>query len=1026
MLWRATKSLAALVTLTALVAGIPGGLALLGGDPLPALVAFVQHPLAPDDGSLFVAVFTSVGWAAWVSFALGVIVEVPGAFGRGVRAVPGLGAQQAVAAALLAVIATGSTTPTGSSPSVDSRLAPPGTLIVATAPAGPPPPTLVDDKAIRDAPDDIAEHLTHEVQRGEAVLDLAERYYGDHAAYQRLIAANLGVPQPDGRTLHPGQTRIYPGWRLRIPLPVITDVPPAPEASSSTSGMKLTVYQARDEALHAIARTPARQSTIPANAQAATVPDWAHDAPGGTHRVVAGDTLWDVAETKLGDPYRWPEIYKLTRGHPQTNGHALREPDLIRIGWILALPTTAPPSGPASADERPEPEPADPIPIPGTTDPGPLGPAPSPPSPPTTEPSPTTPPDSAPTAEEPTADVHGITLPSQAWISLGLAATISAAAALLRAQSRRRARLAFPIPITNTPTGPPLPASVRVADGAGARFLDCQPADEDTLLPGVLPPIPPVYAPVGMDHNGHEWSLYELPGPVITLSGPGADPAARAILAAALTTGLLEPPMLRPVVVTTTNTLGRLLPPDVPPAGLDPRHETFDGERLIVLADTEQAVTHAEEELVHRRRVLAEFDTATITDLNTRTDHAEQVPPYLLLLDTADHHAARLNAITTHRTDLHLHALILGPHHGATTLHVNLDGTTTEGNHDGEPASETSPRPNRLATLTAVDLADLLTVIAKGAARPEPAPHQPQPAEHPTADTATAGNTEPQDNGLDAGGITVLMPAPQQMPLIGLTVLGPVTLTTDTGPITAGMRSGSYAVLAFLAAHPTGRTLEQISAALHPDTPLIAANKRVRTDITTTRTVLRNATGITTPGCFIVHDPASGRYRLDPEIIDVDLWRMLRAVDRANHAAADAACLAALREATELYGGDFAEGQDRAWITDYATTYRHQLLNVHARIAELLEADHPDQAITALETAIEQDPVNEELYQRIIRIHGRRNRPDAVRRTLRLLENRLAELGGAEPSDTTRRLAQRQLTPDKQQVKDPRAIGGTR
>jgi DNA-binding SARP family transcriptional activator len=84
---------------------------------------------------------------------------------------------------------------------------------------------------------------------------------------------------------------------------------------------------------------------------------------------------------------------------------------------------------------------------------------------------------------------------------------------------------------------------------------------------------------------------------------------------------------------------------------------------------------------------------------------------------------------------------------------------------------------------------------------------------------------------------------------------------------------------------------------------------------------------------------------------------------------------------------------------------------VYARIAEILEADHPDQAVAALERAAELDPVNEELYQRIMRIHGRQHRPDAVRRTLRRLEERLAELGGAEPSQATRRVAERQLRP---------------
>ena len=139
---------------------------------------------------------------------------------------------------------------------------------------------------------------------------------------------------------------------------------------------------------------------------------------------------------------------------------------------------------------------------------------------------------------------------------------------------------------------------------------------------------------------------------------------------------------------------------------------------------------------------------------------------------------------------------------------------------------------------------------------------------------------------------------------------------------------------------------------------------------------------------------------------------MLAALDRANKATDnEAACLAALRQAADCYGGDFGDGQDWPWAIDYATTYRHHLLGAYARIAEILEADHPDQAIAALETAVDLDPVNEELYQRLMRIHGRLGRPDAVRRTMRLLEDRLADLGEAEPSEATRRVAMRQLKP---------------
>jgi DNA-binding SARP family transcriptional activator len=308
--------------------------------------------------------------------------------------------------------------------------------------------------------------------------------------------------------------------------------------------------------------------------------------------------------------------------------------------------------------------------------------------------------------------------------------------------------------------------------------------------------------------------------------------------------------------------------------------------------------------------------------------------------------------------------------------------------------------------LSARDLADVLGMVAAVAARPETGeePTDPLPAAEPEQDASTYG--------VDLTDIPTPPTDPAAPAPVRLRVLGLPTLATADGPISTGIRRGSLAVLAVLAAHPRGRTFDELATDLHPDTDPETGINRVRTDLNAVRSLLRDATGIEGRGKFIVHDPTSGRYRIDPDLIEVDLWRMLSALDWANKVGDDeAACLAALREAVACYRGDFADGHDRAWVIDYATTYRHQLLSAYARIAEILEADQPDQAIAALEAAVEHDPVNEELYQRIMRIHGRLGRPDAVRRTLRLLENRLAELAEAEPSEATRRVAARQLRP---------------
>jgi DNA-binding SARP family transcriptional activator len=501
-------------------------------------------------------------------------------------------------------------------------------------------------------------------------------------------------------------------------------------------------------------------------------------------------------------------------------------------------------------------------------------------------------------------------------------------------------------------------------------------------------------------------SVYDLPGPGIALTGDGAIPAARGVLASALATGVTETTDRQPVVVTTATLLERLLPGGEFADGLNPGGWAFDGERLIVLADTAAALTHAEEETVARVRVLEQMGAGSVTELNTRLDHAELHPAYLLLTDTAatDSQTARLAALGRRRAALHLLPITLGPQDGWTALDIAADGTTT---------LPTEPGPARVTVLAEGDLADLLRMVAASLPRAEPGhePDDPQPEPHPPA-----APTAPTVDDLDVdrpqmAGQDEVPPAGATATIAQLHVLGPVTVHTASGKVGTGMRSGSYATLALLAANPAGRTLDQIATDLYPDTDPKAAIKRVRTDITTTRRVLRAAAG-NDEARFVVYDNATSRYHLQPAEVSVDLWQMLTALHHANQTNDDLTALTHLREAVELYGGDFAEGHDRAWVTDYATTYRHQYLAAQARIAELVETDQPELAVAALEAALRYDPVNEELYQRLMIIHGRQHRPDAVRRTLRLLEHRLMDLGGAEPSEATLRVAHRQLHPD--------------
>jgi LysM repeat protein len=75
-----------------------------------------------------------------------------------------------------------------------------------------------------------------------------------------------------------------------------------------------------------------------------------------TYVVQPGDTLPEVAQAELGDPMRYPDIFDASRDTLQANGQRLTDPDLILPGWRLSIPGEQATDRPAVDEEDEQPE----------------------------------------------------------------------------------------------------------------------------------------------------------------------------------------------------------------------------------------------------------------------------------------------------------------------------------------------------------------------------------------------------------------------------------------------------------------------------------------------------------------------------------------------------------------------------------------------------------------------------------------------------------------------------------------------
>lgn len=172
----------------------------------------------------------------------------------------------------------------------------PGPSSPVTAPPGVtiPGPSVAREETLTPAPS--AWPKTHVVKEGDSLEAIAKRLYGANegakpSSITRIFEAN--------KTILKSPDRISVGQKLTIP---------APAGSGATRSVQPTPSP-----------RPAGPA-MPAGAPAQRV-----------YTIQEGDSLWSIAEAKLGQGTRWKEILQLNAG-------TLQEEDVLEPGAALKLP----------------------------------------------------------------------------------------------------------------------------------------------------------------------------------------------------------------------------------------------------------------------------------------------------------------------------------------------------------------------------------------------------------------------------------------------------------------------------------------------------------------------------------------------------------------------------------------------------------------------------------------------------------------------------------------------------------------
>jgi len=376
---------------------------------------------------------------------------------------------------------------------------------------------------------------------------------------------------------------------------------------------------------------------------------------------------------------------------------------------------------------------------------------------------------------------------------------------------------------------------------------------------------------------------------------------------------------------------------------------------------------------MRRSRILVQREASSYRELRG----GEDPPLGLLVIASACEAGAHVAALAAIGERLGITVVTIGPLDGLRSVRVDGDGTLSA------PLGAAA----RLSVLSAESAAELLAAIAAGRGA--------------IPDLASAAAAVPPHLDILDGPIEEVTP-PNDAKRVELRLFGGLQVVVDGREVRTGLRRSSRALLALLAVRSEGVTMEEALDLLwHEEGRPDAGRTDFHAAVNSARGRIRDLLGTQEP---MVISYVADYYRLDADIVDVDLWQFGRAMQRAAAATDEVTRRDALERACARVIGEPLAGIRGDWTESIREELRRRAVDALVQLAQLREdAGQVDAAIEALQSACTADPYDEALARQLMHVQIRHGRRDAADRTYRVLAARLAELD-TEPDEETEEL----------------------